>query len=81
MIMLHTGGLTDISDRQKIHPLPGGRRTMVRHYCIERQTDHQPVEIDAAYLEREGDEWVFYAGFDEVFRIPVQAVAGISKAA
>jgi len=54
---------------------------MVRHYCIERQSDHQLVQIDAAYFEREGDEWVFYVGLNEVFWIPVQTVVGISKAA
>jgi hypothetical protein len=53
----------------------------MRHYCIERETDHQLVEIDAAYFERAGDEWVFYVGLNEVFRIPVGTVAGISKAA
>jgi hypothetical protein len=53
----------------------------MRHYCIERETDHQLVEIDAGYFERDGDEWVFYVGLSEVFRIPVQTVVGISKAA
>ena len=53
----------------------------MRHYCIEREADHQLVEIDAAIVERDGDEWVFYVGIREVFRIPVQTVVGISKAA
>ena len=53
----------------------------MRHYCIERETDHQLVEIDAAYYERDADEWVFYVGVSEVFRIPVDTVVGILKAA
>jgi hypothetical protein len=53
----------------------------MRHSCIERETDHRLIEIDAGYFERDGDEWVFYAGLSEVFRIPVQTVVGISKAA
>jgi hypothetical protein len=47
-------------------------------YCIERP-DHDLAEIEAAYFEREGDEWVFYVGQDEVFRIPLDTVVGISK--
>ena len=54
---------------------------MVHHYCIERETDHALLDVDAGYFERDGDEWVFYAGLEEVFRIPVEAVVGISKAA
>jgi hypothetical protein len=46
--------------------------------CIERP-DEGLAEIEAAYFEREGDEWVFYVGQDEVFRTPVAGVVGIAK--
>jgi hypothetical protein len=54
---------------------------MVRHYCIEREADHELLDVEAAYFERDGDEWVFYVGLEEVFRISVDTVVGISKAA
>ena len=53
---------------------------MMRHYCIERDADGELLDVEAAYFEREGDVWVFYAGIEEVFRIPVDTVVGISKA-
>ena len=36
-------------------------------------------EIEADFLEREGDDWVFFTGCDEVFRISWFDVLSISK--
>ena len=36
-------------------------------------------EIDADFFEREADDWVFFAGGSEVFRIPVEEVVGVTK--
>ena len=47
-------------------------------YCIE-QPDQDTAEVEAAYFERHGDEWIFYIGQDEVFRVSVASVLGISK--
>ena len=54
------------------------RTPMMHLYCIERP-DEDLAEVEAAYFEREGDEWVFYIHQAEVFRIPIASVVGISK--
>ena len=36
-------------------------------------------ELEADFYERTLDAWVFYAGGDEVFRVSIAEVAGITK--
>ena len=36
-------------------------------------------EVEADFFEREGDDWVFYAVRDEVFRVSWFDVLGVSK--
>lgn len=37
------------------------------------------MEIEADFFQREEDDWVFYAGADEVARIPWADVLSVSK--
>ena len=48
-------------------------------YTIE-DADGRTDDIEADFCERVGDEWVFYAGLREVFRIPIDSVVGLMKA-
>ncbi len=36
-------------------------------------------EVEAEFYERVCDAWVFYAGGEEVFRVSIAEVAGITK--
>ncbi len=36
-------------------------------------------EVEADFYERALDAWVFYAGGEEVFRVSIAEVAGITK--
>ena len=36
-------------------------------------------EVEADFYERKRDAWVFYAGGEEVFRVAMAEVAGITK--
>jgi hypothetical protein len=49
-------------------------------YSIARSTG-ATAEVEAAYLEREGDDWVFYVGQEEVFRVAVEDIVGITRMA
>jgi hypothetical protein len=40
----------------------------------------QPLEIEADFYERDGEDWVFITGAVEVLRIPTAGTIGISKA-
>ena len=48
-------------------------------YLITKM-DGTSDEILADHYEREGDEWVFLVGSQEVLRIPIDAIASITKA-
>jgi len=51
----------------------------VNIYTIE-ETSGRTDDIEADFCERVGDDWVFYAGLQEVFRIPIASVVGVMKA-
>lgn len=36
-------------------------------------------EVEAEFYERQGEDWVFYVGVDEVFRVPFLDVLSVSK--
>jgi hypothetical protein len=48
-------------------------------YLITKM-DGTSDEILADHYEREGDEWVFLVGSQEVLRIPIDDIASITKA-
>lgn len=48
-------------------------------YTIQ-ETNGQTADVEADFCERVGDDWVFYAGLQEVFRVPIANVAGLMKA-
>jgi hypothetical protein len=51
----------------------------VNIYTIE-EVNGRMDDIEADFCERVGDDWVFYAGLQEVFRIPIESVVGVMKA-
>jgi hypothetical protein len=48
-------------------------------YTIEESNGHTD-DVEADFCERVGDDWVFYAGLKEVFRVPIADVVGLMKA-
>jgi len=55
------------------------RGASVNIYTIE-ETDGHTDDVEADFCERVGDDWVFYAGLQEVFRVPIADVVGMIKA-
>ena len=47
-------------------------------YTVET-TDERTEDVEADLYERVGDDWVFYAHLEEVYRVPINDVVGLVK--
>lgn len=52
---------------------------MATRYYDVMHVNGDTYEVEAEFYQREGDDWVFYAGGDEVYRVPYLDVLGVSK--
>ena len=52
---------------------------MATRYYDVMHVNGDTYEIEAEFYEREGDDWVFYDGGAEVFRVAFVDVVSVSK--
>ena len=54
-------------------------RVMANLYLLTK-ADGPADEISADFYQRDGDDWVFLLGGDEVARMPIDSIVSIAKA-
>lgn len=52
----------------------------VANLYLLMKADGLSDEISADFYQREGDDWVFTLGGDEVARMPIETIVSIAKA-
>ena len=52
---------------------------MATRYYDVMHVNGDTYEIEAEFFQREDEDWVFYDGGSEVFRVPYQDVVSVSK--